>query len=469
MNKTRNTVPKRSEACILLTKFVNERDAQAFARIVHKYEDLVWNICCRVLHNRHDAEDAFQSTFLLLASKAHRIRKPKSLSSWLYGVAFRTASSIRRRRQRDMLPYETSVDPGLAEDVLQFVARKNENELVSAEIMLMKDKHKTPLLMFYFQGESTSQIAETLGISVSAVEGRLRQARRALRSQLRLRGIDFDQTCAALVVPVLALSPSLSAATISNAVTASVSGVAGTVYGFLTGLNQTGAKLMLTKIAVSFSLVCMATMGVLQHSDSSDEAGALITCIEGSDAFEAGTVPIKFVQNDDEEEASDDLHNHLMKVHDQLYGMWRQFTESFSQDNEVEPRHLEFDFAFPVEQADTEDTEVFGFYRPGLLHGNRNHESLESAGEEINECEYELTIPGNPPTTSRLTYVVSLPKIEVKNQIPIISDLPIIGKMFEQKGKYRLKLKATDSESTEVPLVLKGYVKDDEWSDSDKE
>ena len=54
-------------------------------------------------------------------------------------------------------------------------------------------------------------------------------------------------------------------------------------------------------------------------------------------------MPIKFVQDDDEEDASDDLNNQLMKVHDQLYGMWRQFTESFSQDDEVEPRQLAFD------------------------------------------------------------------------------------------------------------------------------
>ena len=77
-------------------------------------------------------------------------------------------------------------DESLTDDVLEYVARKNENELVSAEIMLMKEKHKTPLLMFYFMGDSTAQIAETLGTTISAVESRLRQARRALRSHCLL-------------------------------------------------------------------------------------------------------------------------------------------------------------------------------------------------------------------------------------------------------------------------------------------
>ena len=240
MKMTRKSVPKRSEDSILLAKFVSENDQDAFAQIVRKYESLVWNVCCRVLHNRHDAEDAFQQTFLLLASKARRIRKPRSLSSWLYGVAFRVASSIRRQRQRDMLPYETSVDPRLTDNVLEYVARKNENELVSAEIMLMKEKHKRPLLMFYFMGDSTAQIADTLGITVSAVEGRLRQARQALRSQLILRGIDFETTFAALLLPVLSLSPSLTVATTNKIAAASMSGFAGIIHSYLTGYNQTG-------------------------------------------------------------------------------------------------------------------------------------------------------------------------------------------------------------------------------------
>ena len=292
-------MPKRSEDAKLLAQFIRANDEAAFEQIVRKYESLVWNICCRVLHSRHDAEDAFQQTFLLLALKARRIRKPNSLSSWLYGVAFRTASSIRRQRQRDMLPYESMADESLTEDVLEYVARKNENELVSAEIMLMKEKLKTPLLMFYFMGDSTAQIAETLGTTISAVEGRLRQARHALRSQLRLRGVDFDTTCAALVVPIIAIGPALTAATINKVATASFSSIAGTITSYLTGLNQTGAKLMLSKLAISFSILCVTSLGVLlQEGDRG--GGPQVTQVQNGEQAEVRTVGIKFVQDEDE-------------------------------------------------------------------------------------------------------------------------------------------------------------------------
>ena len=295
-----------------MARFIRAGDEAAFEQIVRKYENLVWNICCRVLHSRHDAEDAFQQTFLLLALKARRIRKPNSLSSWLYGVAFRTASSIRRQRQRDMLPYETMADESLTDDVLEYVARKNENELVSAEIMLMKEKHKTPLLMFYFMGDSTAQIAETLGTTISAVEGRLRQARRALRSQLRLRGVDFDTTCAALVVPVIAMSPALTAATINKVATASVSGIAGTITSYLTGLNQTGAKLMLTKLVISLSILSVTSLGVMHHGGI-QENGPQVTQLQNDEQGEARTVGIKFVQDEDESQISPVLLEQLTK------------------------------------------------------------------------------------------------------------------------------------------------------------
>lgn len=347
-------MPKRSEDSILLAKFVSENDQDAFAQIVRKYESLVWNVCCRVLHNRHDAEDAFQQTFLLLASKARRIRKPRSLSSWLYGVAFRVASSIRRQRQRDMLPYETSVDPRLTDNVLEYVARKNENELVSAEIMLMKEKHKRPLLMFYFMGDSTAQIADTLGITVSAVEGRLRQARQALRSQLILRGIDFETTFAALLLPVLSLSPSLTVATTNKIAAASMSGFAGIIHSYLTGYNQTGAKLMLSKIAVSFSIACIAAAGIMHHSAISQEDGKVVTEVQNAKANHSEPT-VRLVKANDKKKISD-----WFNISDQLYDLtthlqfdWKTWT-FFSRDkpvDEVENRVTLLGYIKPVDEV----------------------------------------------------------------------------------------------------------------------
>src|SRR5262245_32631022 len=75
----------------LLEQFTEHRDEAAFEALLDRHGRMVLAVCRRLLADRHDAEDAFQSTFLVLARSARSIRKRPSVGSWLYGVACRVS------------------------------------------------------------------------------------------------------------------------------------------------------------------------------------------------------------------------------------------------------------------------------------------------------------------------------------------------------------------------------------------
>ena len=102
----------------LLDRFLARRDEaaeDAFAELVHRHGPMVLGVCRRILHDPHEAEDAFQATFLVLARKSAAVVRREKVASWLYGVAVRTAREARRRAARRRAREECVSKPILVE------------------------------------------------------------------------------------------------------------------------------------------------------------------------------------------------------------------------------------------------------------------------------------------------------------------------------------------------------------------
>jgi RNA polymerase sigma factor (sigma-70 family) len=172
----------------LLRRFTETRDEPAFATLVQRHGRLVLDVCCRVLGHEQDAEDAFQTTFLVLARNARSIRKEESLASWLYGVAYRVASKARARSARRRA-CERQLRRQAGQQVSPEPALYELQSILTAEVNRLPERYRAPFVLCHLEGKTRSEAARDLGCPEGTVGGRVAQARLILQRRLTRRGV----------------------------------------------------------------------------------------------------------------------------------------------------------------------------------------------------------------------------------------------------------------------------------------
>lgn len=84
----------------LLQEFAANGSDSAFATLVERHINLVYSVALRRLCNPHEAEEAAQVVFIILAKKAGSLRQGTVLSGWLYQAAHLTAANFQRANAR---------------------------------------------------------------------------------------------------------------------------------------------------------------------------------------------------------------------------------------------------------------------------------------------------------------------------------------------------------------------------------
>ena len=179
----------------LLEVYVQSGRRWAAEALIRRHAGMVAGVIRRLISHRSDAEDAFQATFLIMLKSAQKIRKTKSLASWLYGVAYRTALRVRsqshKRRASGMEVQEVEVNVEES-DPRSILARKLELDSLDEELQELPASLREPLVEHYLLGRTAAEIADRMDVSLTAVEGRLKRGRRMLRRRLAIRGVSLS-------------------------------------------------------------------------------------------------------------------------------------------------------------------------------------------------------------------------------------------------------------------------------------
>src|SRR2546422_7973044 len=149
---------------------------------------MVWGVCRRVLSSYHDAEDAFQATFLVLVRRAASIVSPTLVANWLYGVAHQTAmkarSTVGKRKVRERQVTDMP-EPAVAEQDLW----NDLQPLLDQELSRLPDIYRVVIVLCDLEGKTRNEAARQLGLPEGTVGSRLARARAILGKRLAQRGV----------------------------------------------------------------------------------------------------------------------------------------------------------------------------------------------------------------------------------------------------------------------------------------
>jgi RNA polymerase sigma factor (sigma-70 family) len=223
----------------LLESFLVGGEEVAFEALVRRHGPMILGVCRRVLQDRHDAEDAFQAAFLVFLRKAAAIGKRKSLASWLYGVAHRTALQARKKaaqrrakeRQVEMAQKQPTGDNAI-QDMLP---------LLDQEMSRLPDKYRVPIILCDLEGKTRKAAAQQLDLPEKTLSTRLDRARVMLAKRLARHGTILSSSALAL-----AISQNMASASVPHALVSSTVKIASLVVAGKTG----AAAAISAKVAV---------------------------------------------------------------------------------------------------------------------------------------------------------------------------------------------------------------------------
>ena len=232
---------------------------------MRRHGPMVMGVCRRILGNSHDAEDAFQATFLVLVRKAASIRPAGMVGNWLYGVAQRTAlearrsAAKRRAKEAQVAPRTETPDDSLA----------HLRRILDQELTRLPDKYRSVLVLCDLEGSTRKEAARQLSLPEGTIASRQARARNILAKRLTRHGVTISGGALAAALAQETASASTPLALVFATVKASTAFAAGPataaaavsaqVFALTQGVLRT---MLLSKLKITVVLLVVGLGGI---------------------------------------------------------------------------------------------------------------------------------------------------------------------------------------------------------------
>jgi RNA polymerase sigma-70 factor, ECF subfamily len=166
----------------------------AFGELYDRHRLRIYRTALRVLRNRQDAEDTVQLSFQRAFTNLHRFREDSTFSTWVTRIAINDALMMLRQR-RASTRLQENIDDANAPSAFDLVdsrptpeqalAQTERRTVVLQAISHLRRSLRTVVLLRELQGFTSAEVAQRLGLTLSAVKARTFHARRQLRQHLK--------------------------------------------------------------------------------------------------------------------------------------------------------------------------------------------------------------------------------------------------------------------------------------------
>lgn len=163
---------------------VKKGNTECFACLIDKYSQQVFTLIVRIVRNREDAEELAQDVFMKIFRSLPSFKGESSFSTWVYRIAYNTAISATRKKQREILSIEEDSFSNLSEEIVANRLNQTNNDeqlaVLDKALELLSPDDRALIHLFYLKEKTIEDVSSITGLTESNVKTKLHRIRKKL-------------------------------------------------------------------------------------------------------------------------------------------------------------------------------------------------------------------------------------------------------------------------------------------------